>query len=437
MAVVGLVVFCAVACSGHLSNDDGTGGEGGSGKPDLGGGGVGGKPSFAGGGASAAGRSGAQNVGGYPDYPGGVGGLPSFAGGGDPLAGSGGDRYSPPNPCEWPGSCAGSPGNFAGAPGDYAGAGGSVDTSPGECDSGKGCLVAQGSEIRGLAADVSDLYWVDHGTFDNLGNYDNDGQLLKRALVSGTSTVLANGLAGPAGVGLTTTHVFVYLDQVWDGKPRYSLARIPRAGGATEIVQLDAAPNGPSGGDCLGCLVNAGDTLYFPLPTGVYKIAAQDTQPTLFSSLRASSLAISGEYLYLVSATPKAIWRVPLAGGAAEQLSADPRLNIQVAGGYVYSLDNGGNKAYLARMAATGGPWVRLPKARSYSAEQLQITGDWFFHELYSDAGQQFVAGRLSDTASAGVPLTLANWTNVRWVGTAQGIFWTSGSVIRQRFNAE
>jgi len=434
--VAGVFVFCAVACSGHLSNEDGSAGDGGGGKASFGGGssGLGGKPSVVGG-ASAAGRAGApQSVGGLPDFPDNVGGwFNPDAGGADPgpLGGGGGDTSFPPDPCRGWGACAGSPG-------DVAGAGGSIeDTTPGECESGRGCLVADGSEISALTADLNDLYFVDHGTFDDLGNYDNDGRLLKRGLSAGPSTVLATGLAGPVGVALTTTHAFVYLDQVWDGKPRFSLARIPLTGGAAQIVQLDAEPNG-QWNDCLGCLAHAGDTLYFPLSTGIYKIAAQDTVPSQFSTLRAASMAIFGEYLYLVSATANAIWRVPLAGGVAEQLSADPRGNIQVADGYVYSLDNSGNKTYLVRMPVTGGPWVRLPKARSYSAAQLQIAAGWFFHQLYSDAGQQYVAGRLSDTASAGVPLTLSPGTNVRaWVGTAQAIFWSSGRVIRQRSNAE
>jgi len=77
-----------------------------------------------------------------------------------------------------------------------------------------------------------------------------------------------------------------------------------------------------------------------------------------------------------------------------------------------------------------------------YTADELQFAAGWFFYRLYSygipDAPQQFVAGLLSDTASAGIPLTLTHTENVAaWVGTAEGIFWTGGRVIRQRFNAE
>ncbi|MEI9948184.1 MAG: hypothetical protein WDO74_04205 [Pseudomonadota bacterium] len=355
LAVAG-PLFCAAACSGQVESEEGStsvAGGGAAGKAGATGSGAGGKASgFAGGPSSPNGGIGAAppSTGGALDFPGGAAGwIGGYAGGfDDPGAGTGGVYY-PPNPCAEFGSCAGSPGD--------AGAGGAEDSAPGECDSGKGCLVAQGSSIRALAADTTDLYWVDHGTFDDLGNYQNDGRLLKRGLVSGSDVLaLASGLPGPVGVGLTTTHVFVYLDQVWQGKPRYALARVPIAGGAAQVVQLDAWPNGERGGDCFGCLVHAGDTLYFPLQAGIYKIAAQDTAPSLFSSLRASSLAIAGEYLYLVAQTGTAIWRVPLAGGDAELLSADPRLNIQVAADYLYSLDNTGNNAYLTRMPAAGGP---------------------------------------------------------------------------------
>jgi hypothetical protein len=436
LVVAGLVVFCAVACSGHLANDDRDGfiGDIGGGNIGFAGGGSSGRFGTTAGAASLGGRAGAPQGGNgtLPSPAGAAGWIDSYAGGIDlPVAGSGGDTDHPPNPCLGTTSCAGS---F----GDGGAAGGGDDTTPGECDSGRGCIVAEGSAISDLTADTNDLYWVDHGTFDVLGNYDNDGRLFKRGLVSGPGVVLASGLAGPVGVGLTTTHAFVYLDQVWQGKPRFSLARIPIAGGVAQIVQLDASLNGQGAGDCVACLVHSGDTLYFPLDTGIYKIAAQDAQPSLFSSLRPLSMAISGDYLYLVSRGDGVIWRVPLTGGTAEQLSADPRLNIQVAGGYVYSLDSSSNKAYLARMPATGGPWVRLPKARSYYAYRLQITGSWFFHELFSEVGHQFVAGSLDDTASSVVPLTLGTSTNLQgWVGTAQGIFWSNGAVIRQRFNTE
>ena len=436
LGVAGLVVLSAVACTSQLTDEErpeGAAGSRAAGNPNFAGGGAGGKPTTAQGGAlggsagrPSIGRGGSANL---PESAGAAGDAGGLV---EPSAGAGGVSNELPDPCQEYGACAGSPG-------DFAGAGGAEDVTPGECGGGHGCVVAQGSAIPALDADTTDLYWVDHGTFDDLGNYNNDGRLWKRALAAGSSEVpLASGLAGPVGLGLTTTHVFVYLDQVWQGKPRYALSRVPIAGGAAQVVQLDAWPNGERQGDCARCLVHSGDTLYFPLEGGIYKIAAQDAQPSLFSTLRASSLAIAGEYLYLTTRISGGVWRIPLVGGAAEQLSADPRLNIQVAGGYVYSLDNGANRAYLTRMPATGGPWLRLPKARSSSAFQLQIAGDWFFHELFSDAGHQFVAGLLADTASAAVPLTLADSTSVRaWVGTPQGIFWTGGQVIRRRSNTE
>ncbi|HEX7454303.1 MAG TPA: hypothetical protein VF294_18555, partial [Polyangiaceae bacterium] len=56
-------------------------------------------------------------------------------------------------------------------PGD-AGAGGVANDA---CDTGNGCILEYGSEITALTADDSTLYWVEHGTSDNLGNYNNDG----------------------------------------------------------------------------------------------------------------------------------------------------------------------------------------------------------------------------------------------------------------------
>jgi hypothetical protein len=114
-----------------------------------------------------------------------------------------------------------------------------------------------------------------------------------------------------------------------------------------------------------------------------------------------------------------------------------PRQNIQVWKDDVYSLDNLGSSSYLARMAVTGGPWIRLPKPQSGFADQLQIVGSSFFDSLRSQAGHAFVVGSLGDPASARVPFTVAGNGVAAWVGTAQGIFWTGGRVIRRRFDAQ
>ncbi|HYQ28659.1 MAG TPA: hypothetical protein VER04_15615, partial [Polyangiaceae bacterium] len=357
-------------------------------------------------------------------------GAPTIGPGG--AAGWSGGDVAPPE-CWQIGSCGGDSGELVAD----AGAGGSDDSSPGECNLGKGCIVAQGNAIRELTADTENIYWVEHGTFDELGNYDNDGRLLKRGLSSGAITELARQLPGPLSVAVTPTHVFMYLDQVWDGKLRFSLARVPIAGGAAQIVALDASSNGSSSEPCRHCLVHANDTLYFPSPEGVFKIAAGDAQPSPFSPLHASSLAIAGEYLYLVTRGVDSVWRVSLAGGVATQLSAEPLQGIQVWGDSVYSLDAGGSTSYLARMPATGGPWLRLPKAQRGFADELQIAGGWFTYSMVADGGQKFVVGPLSDSGSALITLVLP-WNSVTaWVGTAQGIFWTGGRVIRQRLNTE
>ena len=80
---------------------------------------------------------------------------------------------------------------------------------------------------------------------------------------------------------------------------------------------------------------------------------------------------------------------------------------------------------------------MRLPKAQRGFANQLQIAGGWFTYDMVADGNQNFVVGPLSDSASARITLVLP-WNSVTaWVGTAQGIFWTGGRVIRQRLNTE
>lgn len=221
-----------------------------------------------------------------------AGGATHSSGGYAGRAGQGGDAGTPPDD-------AGS-GGWAGAsvePPLDAGAGGVANDACAD-ESGNGCIIEYGDDIRALAVDGTSVYWVTHGTFDALGNYKNDGRLFKRDLSATTATQLATGLAGPVGIGLTTTHVYVYLDQAWDADGPYALARIPIAGGSAAVIQRGAQPVNARGYACPHCFVHSGSAAYFPLSDGIYEMDSADTAPTRVTDMLAYSLTTAGQFLY-------------------------------------------------------------------------------------------------------------------------------------------
>jgi len=421
---LGFVIWGAMSCSGHASTNVGDGANGGRGGVD---------DSFAGEGPTAHAGS---SAGGVTTHPGGApgggassggassGGAPS---GGTSFGGFAGDNYveigGDPGPCDVNGQ------NCGGAAGIGAGGDNSVEYP---CDGGLGCTIEEGDAIGAVSADPSNLYWVDFGKYDTLGNYNGDGRLKKRAFSADTATQLAGNLAGPRGLKLTSSHAFVYLEQYWDTKTRPALVRVPLTGGAAQLVMLDVEYR-----DCPRCFASSGTTGYFVAPNAIYQIAPQDTKPAVFASFGAIELTCNGNYLYaLGNQYPQEVRRFPLAGGAGELLTSDLRSSLQASGSYVYGLENPGGKGYLTRMLNSGGPWLRVQKAWPGQVLELQISGASFFHGNLGAGGYQFVQGALADNGSAVATFTVADWQSVRsWVGTSAGIFWSNGYRIRQRLN--
>lgn len=320
------------------------------------------------------------------------------------------------------------------------------------CDVGNGCPFQDGNAITALTASDTKLYWVEHGSTDDLGNFRNDGRLLARAFDSEEVEELAGDLEGPIGVALTTTHVYVFLDQHWDGGRHDALARVPIEGGSAEVVQLDAEPRGTGRLGC-ECLVHAGATAYFLLEHGIYAVGPEDTQAALLVEEPSNALAVNGDHLYYqavnLATSDGDVRRVPLAGGASELVSAEGLRHIQISGNYVYALDESGDSVvYLTRMPVTGGPWTRLRETRPGDfGWRLMLSGSYFFHDNFppgrpegeevTGEGWEVIQGSLDDAANARRILYFETQHPetflTAWVGTSAGVFWTDGEVIRRR----
>ena len=414
--IVGALAALAPACSGSVKNSDADG-SGNGGDSTASAGTPSGGSTFAVGGVSG-------------------GGAGSTSTGSAARSGIGGS-----GPSITQGGAAGEPlTNFddtAGSPADDAGAGGVANDA---CDSanGNGCIIEYGDDIRALVADDSNVYWVTHGTTDSLGNYRNDGRLFKRALGGQTAQVIATGLAGPVGIGLTSTHFFVYLDQAWDAQGQYALARVPITGGDAQTIERGARLVDARGGACVHCFAHSGSTAYFALKRGIFSMNAEAMAMSELTEMQALSLAASGQYLYFeaedATTSTAQMWRVAVTGSDPERISTQDGSDIQALGYDLYGIVMGGT-SYFASMPLAGGVWTHLAKVSPGAVSQLDLADALYFYDsqVYDEPYRVYV-GNVGEPTSQTAVLSMPNKASVKaWVGTATGLYWTDGHSVRLR----
>jgi hypothetical protein len=290
------------------------------------------------------------------------------------------------------------------------------------------------SLVTDIAADDTTLYWVEHGSEDELGNYLNDGRLMARDLVSGEERVIADDLPGPAGLGVTDSHAFVYLDHAYQGGGGAALARIPLSGGSYERM-LSGVPAYKHS------FVHEGDTAYFAFDGRIYRARPEDEAASPFATLDVISLTVADGAIYSNAHT--GFWRVPLDTAEPELVSTEHLDFVQVAGDFAYWLEFENPPLYLMRTPISGdGQSIKLPPGHRAGgkASQLMLQEGLFFHDvyLYRDGRKNdawgVVQGRLDDPASAQYALELPVNPDVAvgpWVGTAFGIYYVDMMTIR------
>ena len=416
--VAATISSSALACGGRQMNDVGDlnseqGGNGGDGGTPEGGTGPGGKSPTGG-------------VGGSTPATGGVGG---------PMPSTGG----------------------SGAHSGQGGGGG----SGGSCAIENGCLYQEGNDVRALAADETNLYWVEYGTHDELGNFNNDGRLLARAFGSEEVRTLAEGLEGPIRVDLTTTYAYVFVDQYWDGGVVRARFRVPLDGGDREFVAYGLERNdGTWLARCMHCLVHSEERVYWPEIEGIWWATETNAEGQSFVSFPGqlvSDLAVSGDQLLFVvhpdtDFRPLELYTVPLDGGNATRFSGDAMQPFTISGDFFYGVDwplretaNGAPYYYISLSPVTGGPWTRLVEHEGWPRARMEIVGDLVFHERLVgpnrlDASRvEVLQGTLEDPQAEGAVIGFddgaANDYPYDWIGTTHGIFWTTGDGIYLRHN--
>ena len=310
----------------------------------------------------------------------------------------------------------------AGGAGGTPGSGGSSSSSGG--GPGTSTIGEEGGVVA-LAANESHVYWLEYGTRDALGNALNDGTLMSYSLTDGTTTTLVAGLHGPMGLELTSTHAYVYIDGApLIGSPtKPQLLRVPLAGGSAVLVQDGAQHSG---------FAAAGSQAFWDTNAKVYSMLSDSSAtPVVFSSNNERVLASDATNLYcqvnalLVSS--------PIASAAFAPLDFNGNaLAPHDDGLYMLEANNAG--ALLLRASKTGGLPQRVRALGNGTPQNLKVTSDRYYLEVYPDWWNEQVL--TAGFAGTDPPIRLlyrrARRTTVDqlWVGTANALFWSDSRAI-------
>jgi hypothetical protein len=105
-------------------------------------------------------------------------------------------------------------------------------------------LVTSIDWVTDIAVDATHIYWISQGSrSDGLAPWRPDGRLARVPKGGGAVEVLAQGLAGPYSLELDATHVYFTIAGGTDPPPTagFGIRRVPKAGGAVEVVERERA----------------------------------------------------------------------------------------------------------------------------------------------------------------------------------------------------
>jgi hypothetical protein len=342
--------------------------------------------------------------------------------------------------------------------GASAGSGGSAGIS----GNGNQNLVGVEAGVMAMVADDSNLYWVDYGTRDALGNYQSDGALSAYAFASGATTTIASSLPGPIDLGVTTTRAYVSVDGApLVGSPSVPrILRVPLSGGASETLQNAWAP-----ALSRGFFTSVGDQAFiFDGGDQVITITANDLDGAEFLDgvTPFQQLTTDGTYLYCTTTSEivrAAVAGYPYDGGIhgvpQEDLVSPANDAFAVTGDSLYGLEtadlgqwvvHGSVSSHLMGILLdtapkTGGLWKRTRAfGEGSSLERLQFIGDRFF---FLERPGDFASQEVSVVVATQVPSDPAvrllerpeygSYIDQLWVGTPNALFWSDGKAIYKR----
>ena len=289
------------------------------------------------------------------------------------------------------------------------------------------------SGVTGMSTDNTKLYWLEYGSRDALGNYQGDGVLMAMDLATEERAPLLSHLPGPIAFGLTTTHVFVFVDGggLIGSSVHAQLLRFPLQGGEATVIQ-DGSP--PLSTDTQA-FVSSGDQAFWAGASGLYSLSGSSTTPSVLSSAMWAEPAVADSETLFFSVIDSLL-RAPLTGGAATPLSLEAR-PIALNGDFIYGLESADGGTLLTRAAKSNGAWQRIRALGDGNARTMKMTGDRYFWAWYP-YNQYTVTSAISTASlSDSLPPTqivgLDEGRALYWVGTATKLYWSDGKRIFSR----
>jgi len=283
-----------------------------------------------------------------------------------------------------------------------------------------------------LTADDSALYWVDYGTRDSLGNYQNDGVAMSYSFADKKTNVLASALAGPQHIVPTTLHAYIAVDggQLVGSPVQNQVLRLPLAGGTPSAV----------GGFAQFIAAHSGDSLYLQAGDTVNVIGGEESAFTPFLTGVDIHDRITADSDSLYYTTSAGLERAPISGAPPTTVTSSS-LARSVSGEWIYGLELIDGGIMLEKVAKSGGTWSRIKALGPGNARVLQMVGDRYFvtATFWDQSVLSSSASLLTGTlAAADNPVRIMNLTNpdltpTKFVGTASAVYWTDGRAIYQR----
>lgn len=339
----------------------------------------------------------------------------------------------------------------SGGAGGASGIGGSGGADTGSGGFGNGTRATDEQGVTAMTSDASHVYWTEYGTRDALGNYLHDGAVMSFDVQAGSTTVLASGLEGAADIGVTSSHVYIYVDgaQMAGSDTKPQLLRAPLSGGAAVLVQ-DGSLIAHNSGRFLPpeAWFSADGDRAFWTGDNVYAMSATDTAPSVFLATLSNGLIADSTNLYFIGVSGSLdLSSVPLAGGAPQSLGLSG-FPVVPNGTFLYKLqgDPSGSGVLLSRAPKAGGSLTRVRALGFGSPGLLRANGDQYFFE--SSPSQ---AGDASLRDSTKIDIVTASFTTsdppIRlqtlkarhnaldhlWTGTPKALFWSDGQAIYSR----
>jgi len=329
--------------------------------------------------------------------------------GGAPYAGDAGAPYGGDAGAPWVGHVGGVGGDDFGG---YSGEGWLPQTEGFECEQCE--VVASSEDLRAIATTPASVYWVDHGSFDALGNHQSDGALFERTLNGGEPGAIAQQLEGPTDLAVSSSYAYVTLDESSAANGKGGLARIPIAGGAAQLLQAihprtDVPP-------LRGHFVTGGGQAFWLKEAVIYQVA--ETAQGVLAPLRyaAGVREIFGDASWMYLYDTAAVHQLSYAGGEPTLLQTlDPGdgdyRDFSVSGDFIYATEQASSARYLVRMPKAGGPMKRVAGITA-AHWQLLVQGDRW---IWDPPSQDFVRRRIVEQSISNMDASFELATALPW----------------------